>query len=272
MSTLRTASIWLVAILLLVVATAFFFSLTAAQLTGKESGDVILRRSVAVITDIDATLPRIESDLAIAADEAEGDMVQVPWYPLPVELTVEEARTLKGQALRDRILDESAKVLYADGQSAWTATDEEAVQDIDRLSAAGFVDRGLGLIQDSVHTAFVVIAVLLGIMMLGMAGILLIALPRDARILVLSLVTLGAALPGLAAAVGLRFAFRTLETDTDEFVNGMLAIGADSMWIPIRTFFTLTILGAGLLLLGSAYIWWEARSLHKQGHLTGTDF
>jgi hypothetical protein len=177
LSTLRTASVWLVAILLVAVATAFFLALTATQLTGDESGEVVLRRSVAVITDIDATLPRIEADLTVAADEADGDTVRVPWYPLAVDLTVDEARTLRGQDLRDRILDESADILYADGQSAWTGTDDEAVQDIDRLSAAGFVERGLGLVQESVHTAFVIIAVLLGIMTFAMVGILLIALP-----------------------------------------------------------------------------------------------
>lgn len=272
MSTLRAASVSLVSIVLVVVATAFFLALTAAQLTGDESGDVILRRSVAVMTDIDQSLPRIEEELLVAADEAEGDTVQVPGFPLPVLLSVEEAQTLKGGALRDRILAESAAILYADGMSAWTATDQDAAQDIDRLSAAGLVDRGLGLIRDSMNTGFLIIAVLLGIMTAAIMGILLIILPREARLLVLSLVVLASALPPLAAAVGLRFAFRTLETDTDEFVNGMLAIGADSMWIPIRNFFTLTLLGAGLLILGSFYTWWESRSLHNQDHLADSGF
>ena len=98
MSTLRAASVSLVSIVLVAVATAFFLALTAAQLTGDKSGDVILRRSVAVMTDIDQTLPGLEEELPVAADGAEGDGVQVPGFPLPVELSTDEAQTLKGAA------------------------------------------------------------------------------------------------------------------------------------------------------------------------------
>jgi hypothetical protein len=271
-STFRTASVWLVAIALVLVAAAFLLFLTAAQLTGEESGEVILRRSVATITDIDQSMLRIEQDLEQAAEAADGDTVLVPGFPLAVELTTEEARTLRGPELRDRILDESAAILYADGTSAWAATDEDAAQDIDRLSATGFIDIGLGLVQDDIHTGFLVVATLFGIMTLAMTAILLIVLPREARLLVLSLVVLASSMPFLAAAVGLRFAFRTLEADNDEFVNGMLDIGADSMSIPIRNFFTLTVLGVTLLILGSLVAWWESRSLRNQGQLADSGY
>lgn len=272
MSGLRTASAWLVAILLVLVATSFFLAISAAQMTGEESGQVVLRRSVAEITDINESLPRIERDLDAAAQEPTGETVLVPRFPIAVELTIEEARTLRGAELRDRILDESAAALYSDGSSAWTETDEDAIQDIDRLSAAGFINLGLSLIQDSMNTVFVIFAVFLGIMTLAMIGILLIVLPREARMLVISLVVLASALPSLAAAVGLRFAFRTLETDTDEFVNGMLDIGADSMWVPIRNFLTLTVLGIALLLIGTLHVWWDGRAVRKQGHLADSGY
>jgi len=271
-STFRTASVWLVAIALVLVAASFLLFLTATQLTGKESGEVILRRSVATITDLDQSMPRIEEGLAEATEAADTDTVLIPGFPLAVELTVEEARTLRGAELRDRILDKSAAILYADGPSAWAATDEEAAQDIDRLSAAGFIDLGLGLIQDDIHTGFLVVTVLFGIMTLAMTAILLIVLPREARLLVLSLVVLASSLPSLAAAVGLRFAFRTLETDTDEFVNGMLDIGSDSMSLPIRNFFTLTVLGIALLFIGSLVAWWESKSPRNEGHLADTGY
>jgi hypothetical protein len=269
-STLRTASVWLIAIALVLVLTAFLFALTAAQLTGEASGQVILRRSTAVITDLDQSIPEIEQELHETADASDEETVLVPGFPIPVELPRDEAAELEGEALRNRILDDSADVLYDDGQSAWAANDEDAVQDIERLSASGLVYHGLGLIQDPVHLAFLAISILLGALAVIMVAMLLFVLPRDARVLVLSMVTLAAALPTLAAAVGLRFAFRTLETDDDAFVDGMMAIGADSMWVPIRNAFTLTVLGGCLLLLGSLYIWWEARSLKKQGRMADT--
>jgi hypothetical protein len=260
-SVLGTASVWVVGAILVVLLSAFFFSVTAAQMTSEGTGERIHRRSVAVLTDIDASLPRIEADLRLAAAEAaEGDTVRVPGFPIPVDLSRDEALTLAGPALRDRLLDESAALIYADGMSVWAGGDPEALQDIERASTVGAVDTGLGLVREEVHTVFLIISVLLGLLLAMMIVILVVFLPREARLIVLGGVTLLAALPALAAAVGLRFAFRTAEADGDLFVDALLDIGSDAMWVPIRNFFTLALLGTGLLVAGMLSLWWESRS------------
>lgn len=270
MSTLRTASAWGLAAVLVFFLAAFLIALTASQLTSEDTGKRVLRRSVAVMTDIDATLPKIEADLRANAEVTESPTLQVPDFPILVTLTREEAQTLSGNELRQRLLDDSADRLYDDGSSAWASGDPEAHRSIERVSTAGLVDRGLGMVQDTRHTVLLVLAVLLGVIVLGMVVGLFFALPRDARLVALGGVTLASSLPLLAAAVALRFAFRTAESDGDPFVEGMLAIGSDSMWVPIRNFFTISLLGAGILMTGVLLLWWEARRLSRGGRLADT--
>lgn len=272
MSTLRTASAWGLAAILVFFLAAFLTAVTAAQMTSEDSGKRILRRSVAVMTEIDATLPKIEADLHANAEAVESPTLQVPNFPVLIQLPREEAAALSGNDLRQRLLDESADKLYNDGSSAWSSGDPEAVRSVERASTAGLVDRGLGLIRDSMHTVFLILAVLLGVAVLAMVVALVFALPRDARLVALGGVTLASSMPLLAAAVALRFAFRTADADGDPFVEGMLNIGADAMWAPVRNFVTAALLGAGLLITGLLLLWWEARNLHRGGNLADTGY
>lgn len=272
MSTVRTASAWGLAAILVFFLAGLLTSITATQLTSEDTGKRVLRRSVAVMADIDATLPRIEAELRANAEGTESPTIQVPNFPILVTLTREEAQALSGNELRQRLLDDSTDRLYSDGSSAWSSGDPDATRSIERVSTAGAVDRGLGLVRDKAHTGFLVLTVLLALIVAGMVVGLVVALPRDARLVVLGGITLASSLPLLAAAVALRFAFRTADADGDPFVDGMLSIGADSMWVPIRNFFTVALLGAGLLITGLLLLWWEAKSLSKGGRLADTGY
>ena len=108
MNVLRTATVWVAAIVLAFFLTAFFLTLAAVQLTSDDTGQDILRRSVAISTDIDAVLPGIEANLDAAAADGDSPTVTVPGFPIPIELTREEAAALRGVALRERILDDAA--------------------------------------------------------------------------------------------------------------------------------------------------------------------
>jgi hypothetical protein len=258
-SVLRTATVWVAAFALVLFLTAFFLTLTAFELTSEDTGQDVLRRSVAVSTDIDAILPGIEADLDVVAAEGDSPTVTVPGFPIPVEVTREEAATLRGAALRERILDDSAKRLYDEGGSAWTAGDPEASRDVERLSTAGAIDYGLGFISDSTNTVLLIVAVLLAIIVLGLAGVLMVVLPWDMRILVAGGVIAFAALPSLAGAVGLRFVFRSADDEGDPFVAGMLDLGVDAMSVPIRGFLVLSVLGFALILIATLLLWWTSR-------------
>ena len=259
MNVLRTATVWVAAFVLGLFLAAFFLTLTAFQLTSDNTGQDILRRAVATSTDIDAVLPGIEADLDAAAAEGDSPTVTVPGFPIAVELSREDAATLRGAGLRERILDEAAQRLYDDGGSAWAADDLEARRDIERVSTAGAIDYGLGFIRNSTNTVLLIVAILLAIIVVGMAGILLVILPWDMRILIAGGVTVFAALPALAGAVALRFVFRTADGEDDLFVEGMLDLGVDAMWVPIRGFLVLSVFGIALILIATLLLWWTSR-------------
>jgi hypothetical protein len=206
-------------------------------------------------------MPQLQNDLQAEAKSSDAATVQVPGFPVAVEVTRDDALTLTTAQLRDRILDESADVLYDDGMSAFGASDPEATRNLERVSAAGALNEGLGRIHDTTHTVFLILTVVLGLVTLVSAVALFLAVPWDGRLLVLGGVGLLAALPLLAAAVALRFAFRTAGPDTDPFVNGLFEIGADGMWVPIRNYFTLAIVSFGVMMIGSLLLWWESRNV-----------
>lgn len=270
MSLLRAASVWLVGILLAVAGTALLLAVSAAQVTSEDNGELIHRRAVAVATEIDALMPELVKETRDAEGAADGDTVTVPHFPIPVVLPTGEAENIDAAELREEILRQSSRALYEDGTEAWASNDPEAEQTIARISRAGAMDEGLGLIRGRNHELLIIASVLLGVIVAGLTAILLIALPWDGRLLVLGVIMLVAALPVLAGAVAVRYAFRTAETVNDPFVNGLVGLGADTMWIPIVNSFTVAVLGGMFVLIGTVVLWWEARSLAKAGRLADT--
>src|SRR3990172_7469679 len=112
-----------------VLLTLFFVAISAVQLSSEGTGQRLLRRSVAVSTQIDAVLPDLQIALRERAREGSGETVRVPDFPVPVDLTREEALRLEGPALRERILSEASDRLYEDGMSDWA--DPDARQSIE---------------------------------------------------------------------------------------------------------------------------------------------
>jgi len=215
--------------------------------------------SVAVSTNIDAIQPDLQAALREKAREGEADPVRVPDFPIPVELSREEALSLEGTALRERILDEAAARLYQDGMLAWAAGDPGAEQDIEIISITGAIRRGLGLITARNHDRFVVAAAVLGFLS-AVLGVGLLASTRSwGRLLAPSTVTIAAALPSLGTAVAVRFGFRTAQEEADPFVSGLLDLGVEAMWVPIRNSLALTVLGFTALLLTLVFIWATSR-------------
>ena len=252
---IRAASQWLIAAFLVVALTLLLLAVNAVQLSSEGAGQRLLARSVAISTNIDVILPDLEGALREKAQEAEEDPVRVPDFPIPVELSRNEALSLEGTALRERILDEAAARLYQDGMPAWAAGDPKTEQDIELISVTGVLRRGLGLITARNHDRFVVAAAALGFLSAAL-GLALLASGRSwGRLIALSTVTIVAALPSLATAVAIRFGFRTAQEEADPFVSGLLDLGVEAMWVPIRNYLALTVLGFTALLLTLVFIW-----------------
>ena len=270
-SLLRAVSQWLVGSALAVLLTLFFVAISAVQLSSEGTGQRLLRRSIAVSTDIDAVLPDIETALQERAREASGESVRVPDFPIPVDLTRDEALRLEGPALRERILSEASDRLYEDGMSAWSAADPEARQSIETISVPGALKRGLGLITAANHDRMVIAAAVLGVLSAMCAALLAASVRSWGRLVALSAATIVAALPLLAAAVAVRFAFRTAQEEADPFVWGLLELGVEAMWVPIRNYLALTVLGFTVLLLTLVFIWAGSRLSPRSAGARGVD-
>ena len=259
-SLLRVTSQWLVAMALTLALVLFFASIVAVQLTSEGTGQRILRRAVATTTQIDTVLPAIHERLRQAAADSGDEPLVVPDFPIAVELSRQEASTIESGQLRERLLDEAARRLYEDGSSAWATSDREpgVRQDIEIFSAAGLYGHSLDLVSEDNHRRILIAAGALGVVAFLLGLLLVTAFHSYARLAALGAVILTAALPSLAAAVAVRFAMRTAEEETDPFASGLIAIGVDAIWVPLRDYLALSVLGAAIVAVALLIARWDA--------------
>ena len=259
-SLLRVTSQWLVAMALTLALVLFFAGIVAVQLTSEGTGQRILRRAVATTTQIDTVLPAIHERLRQAAADSGDEPLVVPDFPIAVELSRQEASTIESGQLRERLLDEAARRLYEDGSSAWATADREpgVRQDIETFSAAGLYGHSLDLVSEDNHRRILIAAGALGVVAFLLGLLLVTAFHSYARLAALGAVILTAALPSLAAAVAVRFAMRTAEEETDPFASGLIAIGVDAIWVPLRDYLALSVLGAAIVAVTLLIARWDA--------------
>jgi hypothetical protein len=257
---MRVASQWLLVLFLAVTLALVFLFATAFQVTSDGSAHRILRRGVAATTEIDALLPQIETELETAADTAEDDQVRVPNFPVPVDIPKTDVGRIGPAELRSRILEQSADRLYEDGMSAWTASDPEAQQSIDRVSTAGGLHRAFGFATEKWNTVFLIAAALFGFLSLILVVLIWLTLRSYLRLLALGGAISVASIISLAAAVAVRFALRTAETNADPFEEQLIDLGVDTVWLFIRNYLILSLLGFALLLVAAFFLWLQSRA------------
>ena len=256
---LHVASRWLIAAFLAVTLAAFFLFLTAFQVSSDGTAHRVLRRGVAITTDIDAILPQVTTDLHAAAQASEEDPVHVPNFPVPVDIPKDEASRIEGDELRQRLLDKAADRIYDDGMSAWAQADTQSNQNISRLSTAGGLHRAFGLVTEKWNTVYLIAAALFGFLSLVLATLLWLSLRSYLRLLALGAATATAAVISLAAAVAVRFALRTAETGADPFEKELIDLGVDVVWLFIRNCLVLSLLGFAVLAVSAFFLWWDSR-------------
>jgi hypothetical protein len=258
-SFLRVASQWLVVLFLAVTLGFFFLFATAFYVTSDASAHRILRRGVAITTDIDAVLPQLETELEAAAQGTEGENVRVPNFPVPVEIPKTDVNTIEPADLRSRILDQASDRLYEDGMSAWAAGDPEASQSIDRVSTAGGLHRAFGLATEKWNSIFLIATVLFAFMSVVLMLVLWLNLSPFLRLLALGAAISAASIISLAAAVAFRFALRSAETEADPFEEQLIDLGVDTVWLFIRNYLILSVLGFALAGVAAVFLWLESR-------------
>jgi len=245
----------------------FFLALTAAQLTAPGPGKALLSQALAAVLDLDAALPHLEEALHRAAQEAEEPRIAVPDFPVPVEVTREEALALQGERLRSLLLREAAARVYHQGMGVLAA--QEGRGGLEAFSLPGAIDRGLGLIGDETHLALVVAAALLGVASLALALPLLRPLPAWGRLGCLGGIWVGAGLPALALGLAARLGFRALQRGAEPFVHQLLQVGVEAASVLVRNALALSALGTAFLALAALLLWAEARAPSLTGGREG---
>ena len=257
---LRAALQWLSGILLALCLMALFFAINAYQLTDADTAQRVLARAVATLTEIDALLPAIRADLTESLQTGDSPTVTVPLFPVPVELTREEATAISTGELRSRLLDTAAERAYHDGMSVFALGDPQAKQDIDPLSPEGGVKRGLGFLSDNTHSALRIAIWVLGGLSVVMGVLVLLSTKGLGRVTALGACLLGAAVPSLVVAVGIRWGFRSTAEDQDDYLLAqLLSLGNDAAWLPLRNYTILCLLGLGVVVVGLALVLLETR-------------
>ena len=251
--TFRTASRWLIGILLSLTLCGLFLAISATQLTAPGTGQRILAQGIGVLTDIDSVLPELHDDLQTEAALSEGPTTQVPSFPITIELSTTEALTIDPETLRERILGNSAELAYQEGIGV--LEDPQGEQDIDLLSPAGAIDRGLGLVTRDNYSRIAITTGVLASLATALAMLLLISMRSYGSVIVLGAAVTAATLPPIAGIIAVRFIFRAALTDADPFVQGLLELGLDSIWLPLRNEIAFGILGVALMVLGIVIVW-----------------
>jgi len=268
---LRGALQWLSGILLALCLMALFLVINAYQLTGPDTAERILTRAVAILTEIDALLPAIRADLTETAQTGDSPTVTVPLFPVPVELTRKEAAAISTAELRSRLVGTAADRVYHDGMSVFALSDPQAKQHIDPFSPEGGVKRGLSFLSDNAHSGLrIALWVLVGLSVV-LGGLVLVSTKGLGRVTALGACVLGAAVPSLVAAVGVRWAFRSTAEDQDDYLLAhLLSLGNDTAWLLLRNYTILCLLGLGVVVVGLTLVLVETRQ-HTVRSAAGVD-
>jgi len=257
---LRAALQWLSGILLAACLMALFVVVNAYQLTDADTAQRILARAVATVTEIDALLPAIRADLTESLQASDSPTVTVPLFPVPVELTREEATAISTAELRSRLLNTAAERAYREGMSVFALGDPQAKQDIDPLSPEGGVKRGLGFLSDNNHSALRIAIWVFGGLSVVMGALVVLSTKGLGRVTALGACVLGAAVPSLVVAVGVRWGFRSSAEDQDDYLlSQLLSLGNDAVWLPLRNYTILCLLGLGIVVVGLTLVLLETR-------------
>ena len=251
---------WGAILLLAFFAIVLILAWSAIQMTGAETGQRIIQRSLLPITEIDDVLDREYAALVTEArrNPDPATTMFVPSYPIRIPITAQALATMSQGELRAFLLGESTKRMYEQGVSAFQRETTSFSGGL--LGARGVLRLTVGQITRDSHQ----IAQILGGLLLAATAVLVGA------VVVLSdgfrrirnvgfAIAIGTA-PMTLAVVGARFALRSAGDDAaDPFNAALFAIAGDVMWIPIRNFIIFALLGLLVFGLGIVLDLWRDR-------------
>jgi hypothetical protein len=225
---------WIVGLALFFSLLGLFAMLQVFQITSEGAAERTLRRSLAVVSEIDVLLDRHYEDLVQRAESADANETLVlEDFPVIVQLTPDEVQTQSRDEIRETLLDRGAATLYDDGTGALRA--DASTGDVAVFSVGGSIDRSLNLLREDVHIASAIAMIVLGAISLLLAIALIAATRGFGRVVALGSVALVASVMLLIIAA---FGWWSLDTSGgDEYVRTeFVGIAQEVAWLPVRNF------------------------------------
>ena len=249
---------WGAILLLAFFAIVLILAWSVIQVTGEETGQRIIQRSLLPITEIDDVLDMEYATLVTEArlNPDPATTMFVPSYPIRIPITAQALATMSQEELRAFLLRESTKRMYEQGVSAFQRETTRFSGGL--LGARGVLRLTVGQITRDSHQ----IAQILGGLLLAATAVLVgaVMLLSDGfrRIRNVGFAVAIGTVPMTLAVVGARFALRSAGDDAaDPFDAALFAIASDVMWIPIRNFIIFGMLGLLVVGLGIALGLWR---------------
>lgn len=240
-----TRAKWTLGGFLAFVIAFLLCTLAFSNITSEGTARRSLARSLAILTEVDSFLDVEYEDLRERASATNEPLAITDW-PVPVLFTSDEVLESDQGSFRDLLLSRSAERLYDDGASALR---EGREGDAGLLSTEGALRRGIDVLRPRPHNVAFWMTIALSVIAAGLALALASVSRGYGRLIAVGLSVLAAAAPVLAAAVGVRFAFRVGADGADDYVAyEFLRLGQELAWAPIRNGAIFAV-GAGLTLV-----------------------
>jgi hypothetical protein len=243
---------WAIGLAFVSTLGVLLLAVDATQLSAAGPSHAILRRTVASLTEIDALVAA--PDQATAGNSSDAPASRLQNFPIASDLSAGESQNLSPAELRNVALDRSADKLYADGFSAFHATDSDGSSHIQVLSPPGAVRYTAGLLTRSNHGTMRIVLIALAALAVILALALMLLSRGYGRLTSLGAAVLAASLPLLLIATALRFFLRLAAAHESDYLNAQLyALGRDVAWLPVRNAIAFACLGAVFVALGAAF-------------------
>lgn len=249
---------WGAILLLAFFAIVLILAWSAIQMTGEETGQRIIQRSLSPITEIDDVLDMEYATLVTEArlNPDPATIMFVPSYPIRIPITAQALATMSQEELRAFLLKESTKRMYEQGVSAFQRETTRFSGGL--LGARGVLRLTVGQITRDSHQIAQILGGLLLAATVVLVGAVMLLSDGFRRIRNVGFAVAIGTVPTTLAVVGARFALRSAGDDAaDPFDAALFAIAGDVMWIPIRNFIIFAMLGLLVFGLGIALGLWR---------------
>lgn len=237
----------LAAAILAIAVFLLIATYSARQVTQPTNAAHLLGVGIAATTDIDLLLDEHYAALRDEARTGESELLQLPGYPLEVNLTAEEVNRLDRAGLRQLILSRSAAIVYVEGLDAFDRTGQ---QSLGVFTVQGFIDQVVGQLTGSTYQRSGQVAAVL-LVVVTVAGGAILAMNRGfMRFRAFGTATVLGAAPGMVLTWGGAVVFARLAGGDDPYARDLRAILEAILDTGLRNYLIVLVLGGIVGLTG----------------------